>query len=342
MIVQVVFRCIHLGAAHLLFRRLRPGVIAATGCACSLLLQAQAPPGPTPSPSANEDPKVTIVPRTRPPAKPPANLRIDVNEVLIPVTVTDPFGRPVRGLAPESFRIFEDGVEQPVPHLANEDSPLSVAIVFDASASMTWKLDKSREAIRQLLKSSVPGDEYSLIQFNDSPKLLSGFTSDINEIESAMQAIQPMGWTSLLDAIYLAINQMKKAHNSRHALVVLSDGGDNNSRYSPREIRSILRETDTALYAIGMTGPMVTPDGMHLLRDLAEETGGRMYPIKNISQLPDAMEKVSAALRDQYTLAYSSTNPARDGRYRKVQVKLFPPSGGPRMRASWRTGYYAP
>jgi Ca-activated chloride channel family protein len=207
---------------------------------------------------------------------------------------------------------------------------------------MAAKLDTSREAIRQFVGYSVQGDEYSLVEFNDSTRLLSGFTSDEKQIEGALQAIQPEGWTSLLDAIFLSLSHMKKAHNPRRALVVLSDGADNNSRYSAREIRSLLRESDVALFAVGIDGPMVGPASMSLLRKLAEETGGRMFRVTDVSQLPEAVQKLNAALRDQYTLAYSPKNSAHDGRYRKVQLKLFPPPGLPPVRATWRTGYYAP
>jgi len=253
------------------------------------------------------EPRVAIVPRAHVETKPAGNIRVDVNEVNIPVTVTDLLGKPVLGLQSDTFHIYEDGVEQTIARLSQEDSPLSIGLLFDASASMRGKLERSREAVVQLLKTSMPGDEYFLVQFNDSPKLLSRFTSNAGEIEAALAVIQPRGWTALLDALYLSLNQAKHARNPRRALVVLSDGGDNNSRFSEHELRSLLRESDVSLYAIGMTG--------------------RMFPIGNINQLPQAMSKVSAALREQYNLVYSPRNSARDGKYRRVQVKLTPPRG---------------
>jgi len=242
----------------------------------------------------------------------------------------------------DTFQVLEDGVAQPVSAMAKEDAPISIGLLFDASASMAGKLERSRAAISQLLGTSVAGDEYFLLEFNDSPKILSGFTSDQGEIVRALGYIQPQGWTSLFDAVHLALNQMKKARNSRRALVVLSDGGDNNSRYSLGEIKSLLRESDVAMYAIGMLGPMVTPGSIRCLRNLTNETGGRMFPVASLSQLPDVIDKVSVALREQYILAYSPTNPARDGRFRRVTVKLLPRIGLPRLHASWRVGYYAP
>jgi Ca-activated chloride channel family protein len=291
---------------------------------------------------SGQEPRVAIIPRARAEVKPYGNIRVDVNEVTIPVTVTDIFGKPVLGLPSATFHIYENGEEQPIARLSREDSPLSIGLLFDASASMRGKLERSREAISQLLKTSIAGDEYFLVQFNDSPKLLYGFTSDAREIEGAMGAIQARGWTALLDALYISVTQMKHARNPRRALVILSDGGDNSSRYSENELRGLLRESDVTLYAIGMTGPMVPQSSMRLLTKLAEETGGCMFPIGNINQLPETMSKLSTALREQYTLVYAPKNTARDGKYRRVQVKMTPPPGFPRVHAFWRNGYYAP
>ena len=303
-----------------------------------------APSQPSEAPTQpGEQPRVNIVPRRQPVAgKAKSDIRVDVNVVLIPVTVTDPLGTPVLGLRPESFRVLEDGIEQPVAHLATQDVPLSVSFVFDASKSMESKLDKSRAAVAEIMKSSMPGDEYSLFSFNDSPKLLRGFTSESGDIQNALMSIQPMGWTALLDAIHLSVSYMKRAKNTRKAVVVLSDGGDNNSRFNQHEIRELLRESDVTLYAIGILGRMVTAGAMKLLSNLAEETGGRLFPVHNVSQLPEAVAKLNAALRDQYMLAYYPTNQARDGKFRRVQVRLVSSPSSPLLHASWRSGYYAP
>jgi Ca-activated chloride channel family protein len=285
------------------------------------------------------NPRVSIIPRERTESKPSGAIRIDVNEVAIPVTVTDILGKPILGLPSEAFHIFENGQEQPVTRLSREETPLSIGLVFDASASMQGKLERSREAISQLLKDSIPGDEYFLVEFNNSPRLLSNFTSDPGQIEDAMNAIQPRGWTALLDALCLSVNRVKHGHNPRRALVILSDGGDNNSRFSEHELRALLRESDVTLYAIGMTGRF---SSMDLLSKLAGETGGRLFRCGNIAELPDAMAKLSTALREQYTLVYTPKNPAKDGKYNRVQLKLTPPPGFPRLHAYWRTGYYAP
>ena len=292
-----------------------------------------------------DSPRVTIEPRARVQPQPRAqgsDIRVDVNVVLIPVTVTDPLGRPVLGLSSDAFHLSEDGIDQPLAHLVKQDAPLSIGFVFDASKSMESKLDKSREAISQLMRFSTAGDEYFLVNFNDSPRLLSGFTRDTQDIENALLEIQPMGWTALLDAIHLSVNHMKRARNSRRVLVVLSDGGDNNSRYNEREIRELLRESNVSLYAIGILGKMVTAGAVKLLSSLAEDTGGRLFPVHNLRQLPEAAEELNAAVRDQYVLAYYPSNSKRDGKYRRVQVKVAAPANVPSVHASWRLGYYAP
>lgn len=291
----------------------------------------------------DDSPRVSIVPRGRPrPAARGAEIRVDVNEVLIPVTVTDLLGKPVLGLSSQAFHVSEDGVEQPLARLVNQDAPLSVGLVFDASKSMDDKLDKSREAVAQLLRFSGPGDEYFLVEFNDRPTLLSRFTRDAQKIQDALLAIQPTGWTSLLDAIQLSVNHMKSAKNPRKILVVLSDGGDNNSRYNEREIRELLRESNVSLFAIGILGRMVTAGAMKLLGNLADETGGHLFPVHNVRQLPETMEKLNSAVRDQYVLAYYPTNSTRDGKYRRVRVNVIAPPNVPSVHASWRLGYYAP
>jgi Ca-activated chloride channel homolog len=315
--------------------------LACAAAVGGILLGCEPNSGPSPV-NSDPDPRVSIIPRPRAETKSTGNIRVDVNEVTIPVTVTDILGKPVLGLPSETFHIFENGEEQPIARLSQEDTPLSIGLLFDASASMLGKLERSREAISQLLRSSMQGDEYFLVEFNDSPKRLYNFTPNASEIEEAMQAIQPRGWTALLDALYLSVNQMKHAKNARRALVILSDGADNNSRFSEGELRSLLRESDVSLYAIGMTGPIAALSNMNLLSKLAGETGGRLFPCGNISQLPDAMAKLSAALREQYQLVYTPKNPAKDGKYRRVQLKITPPPGFPRLHAFWRNGYYTP
>lgn len=272
-----------------------------------------------------------------------AAIRVETSLVLVPVTVTDPYGAPYAGLARDAFRLLENGVEQQVKYFASEDAPVSLGVVFDASRSMDGKLDRSRAAVSEFFHTAIPGDEFFLVEFNDRPRLLCSFTTDTGRIEKSLEGIAPRNWTALLDAVYLAIHQMKHARNPRKALLILSDGGDNNSRYTETEIRRIVQEADVSVYSIGLFGggPM-NRHNAKLLRNLSEETGARMWQVDKMADLPDAVEKISTAMRNQYLLGFSSSNPKRDGMYRKIQVKLKPGANTPPLTASFRTGYYAP
>jgi VWFA-related protein len=185
------------------------------------------------------DPQVSIVPRPKPPATseilPKGNIRVDTNLVLIPVTVTDPLNRFVTGLEKENFRIFEDKIEQQISQFSSEDAPLSVGIIFDCSGSMGSKLEKSRQAVAQFFKTANPEDEFFLVEFNDRADLVIKFTTSLEEIQNRLTFTQSKGKTALLDAVYLGLHEMKRAKNPRKALLIISDGGDNNSRYTETE-----------------------------------------------------------------------------------------------------------
>ncbi len=291
-----------------------------------------------------------IVPRPQPAqqsADRAANIRVDSDLVLIPVTVTDPLNRIVTGLDREDFKIFEDKVPQEIAQFSSDDAPLSVGVIFDCSGSMGAKLEKSRYAVSQFFRSANPDDEFFLVEFNDRAELVQSFTSNLEDIQNRLTFTQSKGRTALIDAVYLALSEMKKAHNPRKALLVISDGGDNNSRYTENEIKNLVKEADVQIYAIGIYDQNRgrTPEeasGPELLTEIAEQTGGRQYPVENINELPDIAAKIGFELRNQYLIGYSSTNPERDGKYRRVQVKVVQPRGLPPLRAFWRMGYYAP
>ncbi len=302
--------------------------------------------------SSEEEP-VNITPRARPvdpgPPLPRANIRIDTNLVLIPVTVTDPLNRFVTGLDQDSFKVFEDKAEQKVVSFGSEDAPLSIGIVFDTSGSMGPKLEKSRIAVTEFFKTANPEDEAFLVEFNDRPELVTPFTHNLEEIQNRLTFTQSKGRTALLDGILLALHSMKKARNPRKALVVISDGGDNSSRYTESEIKNLVKESDVQIYAIGIYEPMQSrgrsPEelsGPGLLTDISEPTGGRHFIVENLNDLPDVAAKIGIELRNQYVLGYNPSNSIRDGKYRKVSVKLIQPRGLPPLHAFWRTGYYAP
>jgi Ca-activated chloride channel homolog len=298
-------------------------------------------------------PQGPVTPRSKPAEKADrtakANIRVDSTLVLIPVTVTDPLNRFVTGLEKENFKVFEDKKEQEISQFSSEDAPLSIGVIFDCSGSMGKKLEKSRLAVTQFFKTANPDDEFFLIQFNDSADLIQPFTRNLEEIQNRLTFTQSKGRTALLDAIYLALNEMKKAKNPRKALLIISDGGDNSSRYTEQEIRNRVKEADVQIYAIGVYEPIAargrTPEeaaGQGLLTEIAEITGGRQYPVENVNELPDIAAKIGVELRNQYVLGYSPQNLDRDGRYRKVQVKVIQPRGLPQLRSSFKMGYYAP
>ena len=176
--------------------------------------------------------------------------------MLIPVTVTDPMNRFVTGLEKENFKIFEDKKEQEVRQFSSEDAPISVGVVFDCSGSMGHKLEKSRLAVAQFFKMANPEDEFFLVQFNDSAQLAQPFTTSLEEIQNRLTFTQSKGRTALLDAVYLALHEMKKGKNPRKALLLISDGGDNNSRYTEGEIKNLVKEADVQIYAIGIYEPV--------------------------------------------------------------------------------------
>ena len=318
------------------------------------------PPSATPPPSGGLQPNVSITPRPKiGPSTPDnitdrrADIRIDTDMVLIYVSVTDPIGRYVTGLDKENFKLTEEmdkkKIEQDITQFSSEDAPMSVGVVFDTSGSMGAKLRRSQQAVAQFLKTANPEDEFFLVHFNDRPELLVPWTPDSEEIQSRLTWVESKGRTALLDGVYMAMNQMKKARNPRKAILIISDGGDNSSRYTESEVKNAVRESDVQIYAIGifesMAGRNRTPEesnGPQLLNEVAESTGGRFFSADNLADLPDIAAKIGLELRNQYVLGYHPKNRERDGKFRKVQVRLVKTAGMPQLKATHRPGYYAP
>jgi len=270
--------------------------------------------------------------------------------VLIPVTVTDSVNRFVLGLAKEDFELFENGVKQNVTLFSDEDAPLSVGVVFDKSGSMSDKLGASRNAATQLLSVLNKDDEAFLVEFADIVTVPSGFTSHTEELRSALANTHAEGQTAMLDGIDTGLVEMKKAKNSRKAIVIVSDGGDNSSHYTAAQIESLVREADVQIYAMGVFEPtitsLLTPEeisGPRLLSEIASQTGGRAFAAAVPGDMPSVANRIAIELRNQYVLGYYPKNKARDGKYRKVEVKVSPPAGlGSLIKVHWRLGYYAP
>jgi Ca-activated chloride channel family protein len=276
-----------------------------------------------------------------------SRLRVNSDLVLVPVTVSDPHDHPVTGLTKESFRLFDDGVQQTISHFSLDDAPITVGMVFDTSGSMRFGLERSRMAAAALMLTGNPQDEYFLVDFANSAQLSVPPTRNIQEIEDRISQIRPAGHTALLDGIYLALNQAKKSRLGRRALLIVSDGGDNASRYTRSEVERLLRESDVPIYAIGVFSqhshrPVEESDGPGLLRKLAESSGGRMIPVNDTTEIPYMAVKLGMEMRTRYVLGYSPGEIRCNGRYHKLRVELLAPSGLRPLRASWRSGYYAP
>jgi Ca-activated chloride channel homolog len=281
--------------------------------------------------------------------KPGQTMHMDVDLALVNVTVTDPYNRLVTGLDTDNFRVFEDNVEQELVTFSSEDVPISIGVIFDFSGSMANKISKAREAAIQFFKTANPQDEFFLVSFNERAELTSSFTNSIEDLQSRMMMTVPKGRTALLDAIYLGLSQMRGARNAKRALLILSDGGDNHSRYSENDIKRLVKEADTQLYAVGIFDPLGyrnrTPEelnGPSLLGEVTEMTGGRVFAVEKLDELPDIATKIGMELRNQYVIGYRPSNKTHDARWRKVKVKLRAPKGLPPLSVYAKTGYYAP
>jgi Ca-activated chloride channel homolog len=311
-----------------------------------------APPAPatsSPAPDA-KSPATTLPPplegKKAMSARPNERMRVDVNLVLVPVTVTDPLNRLVTGLEKQDFFVYENNALQTLKSFSAEDAPVSIGIIFDLSGSMADKINRARNSILEFLRTANPQDEFFVIGFNDRPELITDFTSNIDNIETRLLTVKPGHRTALLDAIYFGLNKMKQAKNERKALLVVSDGGDNRSRYTESEVRAVVRESDVQIYSIGIFDQYAPTReeqlGPILLHDVSEETGGQLFRVDDLADMADIATKISAELRNQYVLGYRSDDAKRDGKWRKLKVKLVPPVGLPQLTVHARTGYYAP
>ena len=278
--------------------------------------------------------------------QPSANsIQIDADTVRVNIIVTDDSGHLVPNLQKRNFQLFEDNVEQKILTFSRKDVPASIGLLFDTSQSMSDKMVASRHAVAQFLQNSNPKDEFFLVSFNNRPDLKSGFTSDIEQLQERTMSLKPKGRTALLDAIYLGVAQMKSARHGRHILLVISDGGDNQSRHDETEIRNLLRESDCQLYGLGIfaahDASSITEDfeGPHLLSELAETTGGHVFQAANLWELVDLSGNLGVELQRQYVIGYKPSDPRPDSR--RIKVSLTPFNDWHLMTHA-RTGYYTP
>jgi VWFA-related protein len=264
---------------------------------------------------------------------PKTDIRIDADMTLVPVTVTDTHGRNVRGLGAENFRVFDGSEIRPIMAFSREDAPISVVLVFDASRSMRDKFKAARDAAKRLFGQLNDEDEVALVTVSDRAVVRHDWTSNLGEIGDALVFAGPDGTTSLLDGIYLGLELMKKARNPRKAVIIVSDGGDNNSRYTFRELLDKAIEGDTLLYTVCLVENPQTPEeveGPRLLEDLAGKTGGISFVSKTLNDFGDIMGTIGVTLHNQYMLGYYPPDDAPSGKYRKIKVQLLVPQGMPR------------
>ena len=295
---------------------------------------------------------VRITPTTHTAGETPAPLdvlanpfRVGVNLVLVPVTVTDPSGRPVIALTKQDFTVYEEDKSQEIQYFMEEDAPLSISVLLDVSDSMRDKMDVERAAIVEFFSNANPDDEYFAITFSDHPRLIAGPTRSIDDVERRLIAVEPGGPTALLDAIYLAEIQLRSARYRRKAIVIISDGGDNASRYNLSEIKSLIQESDVQIYAIGLFDTFFFNTleerlGKKWLDEITDRTGGRTVTVDNRAKLPKAAAAISREMRNQYVLGYSSKSES-EGKWRKIKVRVNSSAVKKPLQVSYKRGYAA-
>ena len=274
-------------------------------------------------------------------------LRAAVDLVLVPVVVTDTMNRPVMGLNKKDFTLYEGNEQQQIKFFSAEDVPISVGLILDFSKSMTNKIDTERAAVAEFFKNAHPADDYFVTTVSSRPREIATSADSIDTIESTLASTMPDGSTALLDAVYLALSSMRSAKYQRRALLIISDGADNSSRYRLKEIKSIVQEADVDIYAIGIfdTALFKTYEeymGKKWLGEITDATAGRTITVDDLARLPEVAGAISRELRNQYVLGYQSSNGARDGKWRKIKVRVTPPASTAPVHAHYKKGYIAP
>ncbi|HXW93528.1 MAG TPA: VWA domain-containing protein [Terriglobales bacterium] len=277
-------------------------------------------------------------------------VRADVDLVLVPVVVTDAMNSPVLNLKKDDFAIDENDERQQIQFFSKEDAPISVGMILDFSKSMSNKFEAERAAVTEFFKNANPADDYFAIAISDRPHLIADSTQSIDDLEQKLAMAIPAGNTALLDAIYLGVTQMRFARYRRRALLIISDGGDNHSYYNERETKALAQEADVLMYSIGIFDNMPVPVfktieeklGKRLLTGITELTGGRTVAADDRDKIPEIAAALSRELREQYLLAYRSTHPLHDGKWRKIRVQVIAPDGAQPLHVHYKKGYLTP
>jgi Ca-activated chloride channel homolog len=266
--------------------------------------------------------------------------------VTLTVTVTDPYNRLVTGLDKQNFLVFEDKIKQPIEFFADEDVPVSLGIIFDVSGSMKGKIDRAREALKAFVQASHDNDDFFLVGFNQRANLLAEF-ADGEALLNKLTFVDTKGQTALYDASYLGIEKVRQGRHNKRALLLISDGQDNSSRYSYGELRKLLKEADVQIYCIGIveigggSGGSLDLQGQSILEEMSQVTGGKAFFPRSAAELEDATTRIALELRRQYSIGYIPTNVKRDNRWHKIRVEVKPPRGLPKLTVRTKDGYYA-
>lgn len=297
---------------------------------CLFLFSAVPAQDPTPTPDDSDKP-----------------VKVKTDLVTLTLTVTDPYGRYVSGLGKGAFTIIDNGKEQDVQFFSDSDAPVSVGILFDVSGSMSGeKILKARQALSRFIMTSHPSDEYFLIAFNSRAQLLLDRTRDGEAVLQKLTMVQPKSNTALYDAVYLGIERVTRGSHQKRALLIISDGQDNASRYNFGEVRRLMKESDVVAYSVGIMGTSDRTEalgmqGQAFLDEISSVTGGKAFYPQTDVEMDEIFERIALELRHQYSLGYTPKDFQPDGKWRKVKVKVKPPRGLPRLTVRGREGYYA-
>ena len=260
--------------------------------------------------------------------------------------MTDSYNRLVTGLDSHHFEVFEDKVKQDISFFSDDDAPVSLGIIFDVSGSMKGKLDRARDALKAFILTSHNDDDFFLVGFNQRANLVAEFT-DGDTLANKLTLVEPKGQTALYDAAYLGIEKVKQGRHNRHAMLLISDGQDNSSRYTYGELRKLLKEAGVQIYCIGIVemgggaGGTLDMQGQAILEEIAQVTGGKAFFPRSAAELEDATTRIALELRHQYSIGYNPTNVKRDGQWHKIKVNVKGPKGLSNLKVQHKEGYYA-
>ena len=263
-------------------------------------------------------------------------IRLESKLVSITLTASDSYGRFVTGLKKENFQVYDNKVKQEIAHFTDDDAPLTLGIVYDVSGSMNDLTNRSFQALRRFFEISHEDDEYFIVAFNDKPKLVQDFTTSPSEIMSRVIFVKAKGSTALFDATYIAIEKAKQGRHAKKALLIISDGEENHSRYSGKELRHLLQESGVLIYSIGISNLML---GAGTLKQLSGESGGRAFFPFQESEFTDIYTRIAIMLRHQYVIGFYPSDTTSKGKWHDVQIKLTAPKGLGRLSLSYKKGY---